>query len=235
MQHRSIAERVVPRVVAFALVLLAAAACASVGRDFPRMDPGSLVFGQTTISEVLAKYGPPYSRTRRSSDSPSAGSQVANDELPAGMRRASIPGDIESLTYVYAHAASTGVTMAANSRLLALSFWNDKLISYSYISNFAEDSTNFDESRLSSFVRGTTTRTDIQRELGRPGGEGVYPFVANPGNRTLSYQYVSNTKSSGFISRTTETSSKTVRFLFDPSDRLIEIYTSTRENSTRRN
>jgi hypothetical protein len=234
MKYHSAAGRILSRSAVFALVLLAAA-CASVGRDFPRPEPDSLVFGQTTISEMIGKYGPPQGRTKRSSDSAAAIDQANNSELPAGLRRAAVSGDIESLTYLYARAASTGTSASASSRLLSLSFWNDKLISYAYVSNFAGDNTNFDESKISSFIRGKATRSDILRELGRPGGEGVYPFIANQGNRTLSYQYVSNTRSSGFISRTTETSTKSVRFLFDASDKLIETYTSTRTSSTQTN
>ena len=83
MIYRSATRRFASRSFALALVLLMAA-CASVGRDFPRLDPESLVFGQTTSSEVIAKFGPPQSRSRHSSDSASSVGQVNNDELPAG-------------------------------------------------------------------------------------------------------------------------------------------------------
>ena len=214
------------RTVVVALALLATA-CVSVGRDFPQLQPDSLVLGQTAISEVIAKYGPPQGRTKRSSDEPTAASQVNNEDLPAGLRRAPVAGNIETLTYLYARAAGRG----ANSRLLTMSFWNDHLASWTYASNFDADNTNFDESKLPSFANGKTTRADVVRELGKPGGESVYPFVANQGNRSLSHQYVSTTTNRGFLSSSSETNTKIVRFLFDPSDRLITSFTQTRTSS----
>lgn len=226
MEYGFVARRVVARTVVVALALLSTA-CVSVGRDFPQPEPDSLVLGQTTISETVSKYGPPQSRTKRSSNEPATGTQVNGEDLPAGLRRAAVTGDIETATYLYARAAGRG----ANSRLLTMSFWNDRMISWTYASNFDTDNTNFDESKLPSFVNGKTTRADIVRELGKPGGESVYPFVANQGNRSLSYQYVSTTSSRGFLSSSSETSSKIVRFLFDPSDRLITSFTQTRTTS----
>lgn len=234
MEYRSLTRRAAVRCGALTLFLLAAA-CASIGRDFARPDPDSLVLGQTTISEVVGKFGPPQRRSKRTSISPSTASSIGSEELPAGLRRASVPGDIESLGYAYARATGSAFGTTANSRFLSLGFWNDKLISWSYVSNFAGDDTNFDDAKLSSFVKGKMTRADILRELGKPGGEGIYPFVMNKGTRTLSYQYVSSTKRSGFISKTSETNTKLVRFLFDSSDKLIETYTQTRTSTTQVN
>jgi hypothetical protein len=81
--------------------------------------------------------------------------------------------------------------------------------------------TNFDESKVASFLPGQATRGDGVRELGRPNGEAIYPYVKTDGSRLLSYVYV-KTDSTGFLPGRTEfsTTRRSVRFLFDSSGKL---------------
>jgi len=64
--------------------------------------------------------------------------------------------------------------------------------------------------------------------MGRAGGEGIYPFIADQGNRTVSYSYHSTVLAGSYFKPATETTTRMARFLFDPSDRLIDTYTSDR-------
>ena len=137
-----------------------------------------------------------------------------------------VAGTIETLIYSYAYVAAPGLVvgpMNSRSKLLALSFWNDRLTHYSFSSSFSKDSVNYNESKALSFVRGQTTRSAVIQELGPPTGEAVYPFVKTEGTRLLIYQQGS-TESSGATPLTTEsvTRRKTLRLLFDSSDRLID-------------
>lgn len=210
-------------------LILAAGGCSS-GRDFVRPDQSSLIPGQTTITDVVAKIGPPTSRSVRHSLNPApAEARTANQ--PPGFKPASVAGTIESLTYSFSASVTAGVIVGPvshNTRLLNLTFWDDRLIFYSYSSGFSADSTNFDEGKISSFVPRQTTRAEVIGVLGRPSGEGIYPYVANEGTKMLIYSYAF-TESSGIRPLRTEsvTTVKTARFLFDASDKLIDSYKQT--------
>jgi hypothetical protein len=213
----------------FALVatclFLALSGCVSRGKDFVRPDPNSLLLGQTTIADVIGKQGPPTSRVERHSLNPAPSRQQVGERDPA-FRPASVAGTIETLMYSYVYTAAPGIVVgpiSTRSRHLVLTFWNDRLIYYSFDSSFGQDSANFDENKALSFVIGQSTRSDVIRELGPPSGEAVYPFIAKEGTRLLIYQHVSS-EASGATPVTTEsvTRRKVARFLFDSSDKLID-------------
>jgi hypothetical protein len=203
--------------------------CASSGKDFVRPDLDSFVLGQTTAGDVISRQGAPTSRVVRHSLNP-APSRPAG-ELPVAFRPASVPGTIETLTYRYSYSAAPGLLlgpMKTASKQLALSFWNDRLVLYNFTSSFSAETANFNESSVQSFVPGQWTKSDVIRALGRPNGEAVYPLVAQNGTRMLSYDSI-NTSASGLTPGTTEsvTTTRIVRFLFDSSDRLLEVYRQT--------
>lgn len=209
--------------------LLIVSGCSS-GRDFARPDPSQLVLGQTTIADITGKIGPPTSRQVRQNLNPAPVAERRDNPNP-GFKPASVAGTIESLVYRYSVTSAPGIVvgpMKSSSRLLLLYFWNDRLIFYSFNSGFSADSTNFDEQKALSFIKGQTTLSDVIRELGRPSGEGIYPYVSAEGTRTLVYRYVS-TESSGLLPTATEsvTRYKTAQFLFDSSGRMMDSYNQT--------
>ncbi len=211
-----LARRAAARFAAIAVMLMTGA-CASSGKDFQRPDPNSLVLGQTTLSEVLTKFGPPLSQTTSSSDTSTGTPSRSQENRPAGLRRASVPGQIESLRYQYAHAALEGGGAIARVRQFTLAFWNGRLVQYNYSSSFENDSTNFDPAKVSSFTRGQTTKAQALSALGQPGGQAIYPAVAKEGTSELMYQYVVTGP------RQAETTIKNLELLFDASDRLQEV------------
>jgi hypothetical protein len=222
---------------AFAVaLLLALGGCGASGPNLQRSADG-LVLGQTTIAQVVAKYGQPSARTTTTSGSAGSGAQAGPVALPTGLQHAPVPGSIEVLRFSQSQVSTPGLLVGvvdSQARSLTLWFWNDRLIYYSFSSSFAADTTNFDENRVSSFVRGQTTRADIIRDLGPPGGEGIYPYVAVQGTSMISYQY-SQIASSGTVllgSGITATG-KLARFLFDASGRLLDTYISTMNASSR--
>jgi hypothetical protein len=213
-----------------ASLCLASAGCSSVGKDFARPDLDSFVLGQTTIADIVNKQGPPTSRVVRHSLNPASGGTQA-DGLPPAFRPASVAGTVETLAYRYSYASAPGILVGpvkASTKQLVLSFWNDRLVLYSFTSSFSAESVKFDENKAQSFVPGQTSRSDVMRILGRPNGEAVYPFVAREGTRMLFYDSISR-EVSGVTPGTTEsvTITKIMRFLFDSSDRLIDSYRQT--------
>lgn len=164
-----------------AIVALSLSACVT-GGGFPPPTEADLRIGQTTIAEVVQRFGPPYSRTRVA-NSAAVVNAAPGDPRPTGMRPAAVDGVIERLTYAHSASSSSG-------RIMALTFWNDRLVFRNFISSIESESTNFDEGKIGQIRRGATTASDLVALLGRPSGHGVYPAVANPGNRLIVYQFV---------------------------------------------
>jgi hypothetical protein len=206
---------------------LFATACSSTGRNFHRPSNQLLVLGQTTAADAVAALGEP---SERRIDPGNAEIVTYFDEVkprPASLRRAKVAGDIENLRYSYTYATMTAVAdhAVARLRLLELAFWKDRLIYYHFSSSFPEDSTDFDDSHVSSLVRGRTTRTDVLNRFGPPGGEAVYPQVAQPGMRLYIYQYAIVGPERGQLTL------KRLELLFNGTERLQEIFlTSEKRN-----
>lgn len=204
-------------------------ACSS-GNDFDRPSAGTLKLGQATVADVVARFGQPASRTVKIGDAaPYDGPDTPN--RPIGLRPATVSGEILSLHYSHFESNVLGtlligplVPTVTTSRSLILTFWNGRLISYSFDSNFDKDTSDFNESKAQGFIRGQTTMSEVIGRLGMPGGEGIFPRVANEGTRVLVYRYSRPilSYSSGYSSQ-----SKSIEFLFDSSDRLIESYATT--------
>jgi hypothetical protein len=208
-----------------ACLALALAACTSRGKDFARPDPAGLVLGQTTLADAIARFGPPTARTVRRSLNPAPIQEDARNPFPVSTA-AQVAGTIEGLSYSYTTVEMPGVVFGAKSsqhKLLFLAFWNDRLVMYSFTSSFTKDAVSFDANRAQAFVRGRTTRPDVIQTFGPPTGEAIYPFVKDDGTRLLLYQEVSSRASGATLSTTeTVTRRKTLRFLFDASDRLVD-------------
>jgi hypothetical protein len=213
------------RVALIACLAVALAACVSRGKDFNRPDPAALVLGQTTLAEATVRFGSPTSRIVRRSLNPAPVQESAGSPFPISTP-ARVAGTIEALFYSYTTVAMPGVVVgpiSSQHKHLFLAFWNERLVMYSFTSSFTKDAASFDANRAQAFVRGRTTRADVVQVFGPPTGEAIYPFVKDEGTRLLLYQEVSS-QASGATPATTETVTrrKTLRFLFDASDRLID-------------
>jgi outer membrane protein assembly factor BamE (lipoprotein component of BamABCDE complex) len=156
----------------FLIVLLSGCA----GTNFVRINDDALILGQTTPEQISARLGKPYQE----------GTAIKHEQ------------QIKSAAYAY---ASTGGEGAAEGVVAARSqgfyFFNDKLVGYEFISSWKEDSTNFDNSKISQIKKGESTRSDVVRLLGNPGGRAIYPIIPNSNEEAINYVY-SQTKGSAF-------------------------------------
>jgi outer membrane protein assembly factor BamE (lipoprotein component of BamABCDE complex) len=137
-----------------ALAALALAGCANT--EFVRMERENLVLGKTTYADVVAKMGAP---------------KRESAVLKNGAK-------LHSATYLY--APPVGKPVRANlvpARAQSLYFHDGRLVAHEFVSSWAEDSTDFDTSRLGEIVRGKTTREEVYRLLGEPSGFAVYPMI----------------------------------------------------------
>ena len=159
--------------MAVALVL---SGCA--GTDFVRPDAGRLTIGKTTQVDVMKEFGSPYRQ----------GQGLKNGQ------------SVLSLSYAYAEASGApyrpGVTPA---RAQVFHFHNNLLVGHEFISSWASDHSDFDDSKVDQIVKGKSTREDVQRLFGRPAGVYVFPMIKATVGDALVYAY-SETRQVGFAS-----------------------------------
>lgn len=165
-------SRILGSVLATLLALLSGCA----GTDFVRPAEGVLVVGKSTQADVTAKMGSPYQ----------TGDLTKNEK------------QLKVVQYAY---ASTGGESAypevTPARVMAFTFYNDKLTSQEFISSFKQDSTDFDGSKVPSIVKGKSTTAEVVALFGKPTGEAIYPVIKGMDDRAYIYSY-SQAKGSAF-------------------------------------
>ena len=72
---------------------------------------------------------------------------------------------------------------------MAFYFYNDVLVGHEYLSSWAADSTDFDETERKQIVMGKTTEAELLQLLGKPSGYDIYPMVASKSGRAAVYAY----------------------------------------------
>ena len=136
------------------------------GREFTRPDMATLRNGETTRAQVIEKFGKPFAE----------GSLVRNDE------------PVRSANYVYAatggRPAREGIVPA---RAMSLYFSNDVLVGHEFISSWADDSTDFDETERKQIVAGKTTQAELLQLLGKPSGYWIYPMIKSKSGQAAVY------------------------------------------------
>jgi len=150
-----------------------------VGRDVTRPSAEFLRLGKTTYAEVIARFGSPdyegmtdqtvkavvYSYARH-------GEESRVDQ----MARARVPGLTKLL----------GVTPARAQRYY---FVDSLLVGHEYLSSFATDHTDFNETRIAQIKKGTTTQVEVTDLMGPSTGSYMYPLVSRKNDRGLVYAY----------------------------------------------
>ena len=148
----------------FSLFLLSGCA----GREFTRPELATLRNGETTRAQVTERFGKPFAE----------GTLVRNDE------------PVRSANYVFAasggKAARDGIVPA---RAMAFYFYNDVLVGHEFISSWADDSTDFDETERKQIFAGKTTQAELMQWLGKPGGYWIYPMIKSKSGQAAVYAY----------------------------------------------
>lgn len=148
------------------------------GTNFVRPDPSRLSLGKTTQADVIRDFGAPWRQ----------GQGLRNGQT------------VSSLSYAYAEAGGTpyrpGVTPA---RAQVFHFHNNLLVGHEFASSWAADHTDFEDGKVDQIIKGKTTRDEVQRLIGRPGGIFVYPMIKAQSGDALVYVY-SETRQTGFAS-----------------------------------
>ncbi|MCO1335958.1 hypothetical protein MO867_16615 [Microbulbifer sp. OS29] len=102
---------------------------------------------------------------------------------------------IVTLAYAYPTTGSKAdkddVSAARNQGFY---FFNNKLVGQDFVSSLAEDSTDFDESKVPLINEGHTSISEAQDLLGNPSGEYQYPLISNPSEKAKVYMYSQTSK-----------------------------------------
>lgn len=157
------------------LIAILLTGCASVGTNFVRIPDNILVLGKTTKLEIISQLGPPAAE--------GTSTTISGKKL-------------EWIRYTYAYTGGVSVDEGrVPARAQHLNFFENRLVGYGYISSFKTDATNFDHSKVPEIKTGISTRNDVQRLIGLPGGKSIYPLVINPDEDAVTYSYVEKTES----------------------------------------
>jgi hypothetical protein len=138
------------------------------GREFTRPDMATLRNGVTSYAQVTERFGPPYAE----------GSLVRNDKT------------VRTANYV--HSAANGKPAREGivpTRAMAFYFYNTVLVGHEFLSSWADDSTDFDETERRRIIRGTTTEAEVVQLLGKPSGYQIYPMIESTSGKAAVYAY----------------------------------------------
>src|SRR5262245_37549137 len=145
---------------------LVVAGCA--GSDFTKQADNALVLGQTSRQEILQRLGSPYRE----------GTVTKNGK------------HLKTLTYAFGITTGTpahdGVVPARGQGFY---FLDDKLAGYDFASSWKEDQTDFDGAKVSEIKKSVSTRDEVLRLIGRPGGKYAYPLIADRNRQADVYLY----------------------------------------------
>jgi hypothetical protein len=183
------------RLLALAGLALLAGACAA-EKELKRPEPGTLQLGKTTEAEIRSRFGEPRG----------VGTRLIND-WPIR-------------TYSYSHADSPVDVQVVPVRVMVFMFANGVLVGYHYLSSFAGDTTDFDETKAGRIQRRQTTAKQVVELMGLPGGEYVHPLARVPGGRAYVYGYA-RTENVPDGKLTTKT--KTLVVNFDPTGVVFDV------------
>jgi SmpA / OmlA family len=138
----------------------------------------AITLGLTTPEQITARLGPPGR----------VGYVIKNDQ------------QMEAITYFFGTSGkgSDDPEAAGASRFKAFYFFGDKLVGYEFASSWKEDSTNFDSRKVAKIKKGESTKDDVVRLFGKPGGEYIYPIIPNKDEEALNYFYNIIKKSGSF-------------------------------------
>lgn len=190
------------KIVAALLLVSLLAACAR-GREFVKPENDAIVLGSTTYDQVVESHGRPRS----------SGTITRNG--------------VSLRTLTYSRSVAVPYTTRLSVKVLTFVFQGDTLVSYDYVSSFAEekDDVNLDEEKVKQIATGDK-KSKVLEILGKPTGEAIYPTAAKGGS-LFRYTYL-RTYRIPFVARA-KVARKVVTISFDANEVVTEI-TSTETN-----
>ena len=102
--------------------------------------------------------------------------------------------ELRGITYIYAgDTEAPKVPGTPGLRQLGFVLADDVVVGEIFLSSFASDHSDFDESRVGEIVKGTTSCDEVTRKFGRPGWRVVPPATEHEGDALVlvySFKYM---------------------------------------------
>ena len=171
--------------------------CGVAGTTFVRPEPEFLKNGATTYSEVAERFGVPYQ----------GGSILKNGRA------------IKFAIYSYSALLAGHRANPLSMRLLMLFFLDDNLVGHAFVSSWADDHTDFDETKIPQIVKDHSVRSQVVALLGPPSGYYRYPLIKERRGEAAVYAYWE-----GDVSLTgTYSYEKELRVILDENDVVTDV------------
>ncbi len=145
------------RLTACLALALVIGGCAGSSSSVSTQPDDGFVLGQTTRQEILQRLGSPYRE----------GTVTKNGK------------QLKTLTYAFGMGGAPNRPGINAARGQGFYFLDDKLAGYDFASSWKEDQTDFDAAKVPGIKKGLSTRDDVQKLMGRPGGRYAYPMIPN--------------------------------------------------------
>ena len=97
---------------------------------------------------------------------------------------------VERFQYQYFTAQGFATGSGPVGRTASYFFSDGVMVGYLYTSNYPGDSTDFDEAKAQTIVKGKSTKHDAESLLGKPVGMAVYPLIDSIDDTELRYSYI---------------------------------------------
>ncbi|WP_444896811.1 hypothetical protein [Microbulbifer sp. SSSA005] len=167
----TVQEVVVKGLVTVIFSLFVLSGCTGIGTK--PLGEKEVALGVDTEQSIKEKLGKPYEK----------GVFVKNNQ------------QILTLAYAYPTTGKKAVSEnISGTRNQGFYFYNDKLVGQDFVSSLAEDSTDFDESKVPLISEGQTSILEALDLLGKPSGEYQYPLISNKSEKAKVYMYSQTNK-----------------------------------------
>ncbi len=156
------------RLAASLALALAIVVAGCAGSSVTKQPDDGFVLGQTSRQEILRRLGSPY----REGTVTKSGKQL------------------KTMTYAFATSGGTPIRAGVNAaRGQGFYFLDDKLAGYDFASSWKEDQTDFDAAKIPGIKKGVSSRDEVLRLMGRPGGRYAYPMIPKQNGQADVYLY----------------------------------------------
>jgi len=178
------------------------------GHQFKIPNASQLTLGKTTLPDVNAIVGE-RSSTQRTWTIIDTRSKP--DETRTDFDGGTAPGDYIVRFYNFGELFPRISGGGIEAKSAALTFFNERLVGYSFVDSLNNNSKHFSESQVQEIIKKSMSKSDVKILLGGPDVEAVYPAILNPDESTFYYGYQSYDKDRH------ETTTKSLVVLFDRS------------------
>jgi outer membrane protein assembly factor BamE (lipoprotein component of BamABCDE complex) len=161
--------KIFQQLLLYLIVVCIFSGCVSLGRNFTRIAPDSIIIGKSTKEEIIQKLGRPKKDKI----------EIYNDE------------SVNTIEYYYITTSKKESPFFEGIiplRKHIFYFWNDKLVGQLFCSNFLKDNTYFEEDKALK-VRKGLKKEDVLQIMGLPSGENIYPLIEQAAGEQYVYFY----------------------------------------------